>query len=335
MQKSLSDLVFSNRFYSLGAGFFTPTIPQGLNEPYFVRTNPALAAQLGLAMDIFDHPECLEVCSANRLLAGMEPLAQAYAGHQLGKFNPFLGDGRSVLLGGIDTQAGYVEWQLKGAGKTAYARHADGLAGFNEALHEYTMSMELGALGIPTVECLALTAGKNLVYRQGFQAAAVLTRLAPSFIRFGHFELYYFERKYSELQQLSDFVISHYYPECLDQPKPYAAFFQRVVERTAKLIAQWQTFGFVHGMLNTDNQSILGISLDLGESAFNPERQGNFVSSPADEHGRYAFAEQPTVGLWNCNILARALSPLIETVDLKAALQSYESSYLTRLESPP
>ncbi len=334
MQKSLSDLVFSNRFYSLGADFFTSSTPQGLIEPYFICTNPVLAEQLGLDSNFFSSAEALKICSGNLLLKGMQPLAQAYAGHQLGKFNPFLGDGRSILLGGIETTKDYLEWQLKGAGKTAYARHADGLAGLNEALHEYNMSAQLAALGIPTVQCLALSAGKNLVYRQGFQPAAILTRLAPSFIRFGHFELYYFERKYLALQQLSDFVIEHYYPDCLNQSKPYAAFFQAVVERTAQLIAHWQSVGFVHGMMNTDNQSILGISLDLGESAFNPERKPNFVSSSADEKGRYAFAEQPVVGLWNCNILARALSPLIETADLKAALASYEPSYLASYASP-
>ncbi len=334
MQKSLSDLVFSNRFYSLGADFFTSSTPQGLIEPYFIRTNQVLAEQLGLNLSFFSSVEALKICSGNLLLKGMQPLAQAYAGHQLGKFNPFLGDGRSILLGGIETTRDYLEWQLKGAGKTAYARHADGLAGLNEALHEYNMSAQLTALGIPTVQCLALSAGKNLVYRQGFQPAAILTRLAPSFIRFGHFELYYFERKYVELQQLADFVIQHYYPDCLNQPKPYAAFFQAVVERTAQLIAHWQSVGFVHGMMNTDNQSILGISLDLGESAFNPERKPNFVSSSADEKGRYAFAEQPVVGLWNCNILARTLSPLIEGTDLKAALETYEAIYLATVESP-
>lgn len=334
MHKSLSDLVFSNRFYSLGAGFFTEAKPQGLSEAYFVRTNPVLATKLGLDPAMFNDPECLAVCSANLMLQGMRPLAHAYAGHQLGKFNPFLGDGRSALLGGIETPNGYLEWQLKGAGKTAYARHADGLAGLNEALHEYTISEQLVALGVPTVECLALCAGKELVYRQGFQAAAILTRIAPSFIRFGTFELYYFERRYTELQQLTDFVISHYYPDCLNNPKPYAAFFQAVVERTAKLIAQWQAVGFVHGMMNTDNQSILGIILDLGESNFNPDFKPDFVSASTDEKGRYAFAEQPVIGLWNCNILARALSPLIEVSDLKQALQTYEPSFLGYLKSP-
>ncbi|MFM2320226.1 MAG: hypothetical protein RLZZ215_2847 [Pseudomonadota bacterium] len=334
MQQSLSELVFVNRFYTLGAEFFTPTTPQGLIEPYFARTNPVLAAELGLDPQLFANPETLQVCSGQRLVKGMQPLAQAYAGHQFGQFNPFLGDGRTSLLGGIETLDGYLEWQLKGAGKTAYARHADGLLGLKEALHEYDMSEQLAALGVPSIRCLAVTAGSHQVYRQGFQAAAILTRIAPSFIRFGHFELYYFERKSALLQQLSDFVIQQYYPECLNNSKPYASFFQLVVERTAKLIAHWQTVGFVHGMMNTDNQSMLGISLDLGASTFNPKRHPQLISSPADERGRYAFAEQPLMGLWNCNILARALSPLVELGDLKLALQTYEPSYLAALNSP-
>lgn len=335
MKNSLSELEFVNHFHRLGAAFFTPASPQGLIEPQFIRTNPQLAAELGLEPTIFDTPECLQVCSGNRLLAGIPAIAQAYAGHQLGKFNPFLGDGRSCLLGGSYTSTqNYLEWQLKGIGKTAYARHADGLAGLGECLQEYEISEQLVALGVPTTRYLALTAGSNRVYRQGFQAAAILTRLAPSFIRFGSFELYYFERKHSELQQLADFVIQHYYPDCLASTQVYASFFQAVVQRTAKLIAQWQQVGFVHGMMNTDNQSILGITLDLGESAFNPEHKPDFVSSPADEKGRYAFAEQPVVGLWNCNMLARALSPLIEAEDLKAGLQTYEPCYLAAVSSP-
>jgi uncharacterized protein YdiU (UPF0061 family) len=260
----------------------------------------------------------------------MHPLSTAYAGHQFGKFNPLLGDGRAHLLGEVSTSQGLQEIYLKGSGKTPYARQADGRASLEECLHEYEISEKLAALGIPVTRCLSIIQGDDLVYRHGFKPAAILTRIAPTHIRFGTFELHYFKKDISALQTLADYIIQHYYPNSLLKTQPYADFFQQVIYKTAKLIAHWQKIGFVHGMMNTDNQSIIGVTLDLGNASFIESLDPLFISSSIDEKGRYAFGQQPIIGLWNCNILGRALSPLILGNDIRQALSQYEEIFLSQ-----
>jgi uncharacterized protein YdiU (UPF0061 family) len=336
--KRLGEFTLQHHFHDLGEQFYTEHQPQGLQEPSLVCANPTVAESLDL-----DPAECssdyfLQVFSGNTVLPGMQPLAQAYAGHQFGNFNPFLGDGRSVLLGEVASPGGLWDICLKGAGRTAYARSADGRAGLEECLHEYALSEQLAALGVPTTRVLCVVSGKPLVYRRGFQPAAILTRIAPSHIRFGTFEYHYFRRDPAALRQLADHVIAHHYPECAGTDEArYARFFQAVVLKTARLIAHWQGIGFTHGMMNTDNQSIVGVTLDMGAGSFTAEHDPAHVGNREDEKGRYAFGQQPVVGLWNCNVLARALSPLITAQDLRTALAMYEPEYLrhyTRITSP-
>jgi uncharacterized protein YdiU (UPF0061 family) len=330
----LQRLRFVNRFQRLGDGFYTACRPRGLTHPRLSRGDPLVAELLGLSGDDLATRQCLDFFSGNRLTDGCRPLAQAYAGHQFGRFNPALGDGRVLLLGEVETERGSWEITIKGAGKTPYARQADGYAGLGECLREMSISQRLAEREIPVAPILCVIAGDEQVYRQGFEDAAVLVRLAPSHIRFGTFENYYYRRDTERLRQLADHVINDHYPHCRLAGEPcYAHLFHEVVVRTARLIAQWQAAGFVHGMMNTDNQSILGITLDLGESAFTKERDPDFVSSPDDEKGRYAFGQQPVIGLWNCNVLARALSPLIDPDDLRSALNAYEPQYLRCLET--
>ncbi len=327
--KRLAELILQHHFHDLGETFYTGYQPQGLQQPELIRSNPAVAQQLDLDPAEFNTPDFLEVFSGNALLPGSRPLAQAYAGHQFGKFNPFLGDGRSVLLGEISSSAGVWDIALKGAGRTAYARDADGRAGMEECLHEYTLSEQLAALGVPTSRVLCIVSGKLFVYRHGFQPAAIMTRIAPSHIRFGTFEYHYFRRDKLALSQLADHVIARHYPDCAGADEArYARLFQAIVLKTARLIAHWQAAGFTHGVMNSDNQSIVGVTLDLGAGSLTPERDPNYVSNPDDEKARYAFGEQPVIGLWNCNVLARAFSPLVAAQDLREALQAYEPEYL-------
>jgi hypothetical protein len=234
-----------------------------------------------------------------------------------------------VLLGDIETSTGHYEISLKGAGRTAYARAADGRAGISECLKEFQLSEQLAALTIPTMRCLGVLQSKTeLVYRQSFEPAALLVRVMPSHLRFGTFELAYFQKNYYNLQQLADFVLAQHYADLLTNAKPYAALLTAIVGKTAQLIAQWQAVGFTHGVMNTDNMSIVGISLDLGSSSFNLNFADDYVSSAVDEKGRYAFGQQPIIGLWNCNVLARTFAPLISTSEIKQALQTYEPTYL-------
>ncbi|MEJ2455269.1 MAG: protein adenylyltransferase SelO family protein [Candidatus Thiodiazotropha sp.] len=331
---NLHHLRFVNHFHRLGDGFYTECRPRGLSKPRLIRCDPHAAALLGLTCEDLTTRHCLDFFSGNRIAPECRPLAQAYAGHQFGRFNPSLGDGRVVLLGEVETESGNWEISLKGAGKTPYARQADGHASLNECLREMTVSERLAELEIPATQAMCVLAGDEQVYRQGFEDAAILVRLAPSHIRFGSFENCYYRRDSEHLRQLADHVIEHHYPHCKTAGEPcYAHFFYEVVIRTARLIARWQAAGFVHGMMNTDNQSILGITLDLGESAFTAERDPDFVSSADDEKGRYAFGQQPVIGLWNCNVLARALSPLIADDDLRTALLAYEPEYLRSYEA--
>jgi uncharacterized protein YdiU (UPF0061 family) len=329
----LHELKIVNRFHSLGPQFYREQPPQGLPEPELIRADHEVAALLGLAATELNCETFLQVFSGNRVLPGSRPLAQDYAGHQFGRFNPFLGDGRSLLLGGVDSAAGHWEITLKGAGRTPYARDLDGRASLSECLHEFDCSQRLAQLGIPTARAVCVIAGNMQVYRRGFERAAVLGRLAPSHVRFGTFENYYFQRDFEALQRLADHLIEDHFAECdgLGVGR-YARFLRVVVRRSARLVAHWQAAGFTHGMMNTDNQSILGITLDLDASTFTPERDSEFVASSVDEHGRYAFGRQPLVGLWNCNVLARALSPLIPDAHLRSALRAYEPEYLRHYE---
>ena len=327
---TLAELRFQNRFHALGADFYVEALPQGLQRPHLQCANTAVAQMLGLTEADLHSDLFLQVFSGNQLLAGMQPLAQAYAGHQFGTFNPFLGDGRSLLLGEVQTASGLMDLCLKGAGRTPFARNADGRAGLNECLHEYHISEQLAALGIPTARVLSVISGKPAVYRQGaLEAAAMLVRVAPSHIRFGTFENYFYQRKPQAIRQLADHVIQWHYPQCQREGEDrYAHFLQTVVIKTAELIAHWQAAGFTHGVMNTDNQSIIGITLDIGGCGFTLDRDPEFVSNTLDEKKRYAFGQQPMVGLWNCNVLARALSALIPAADLRTALREYEPAYL-------
>jgi uncharacterized protein YdiU (UPF0061 family) len=331
-RQSLGGLIFDSQFRQLGDDFSIPVLPQGISKPNLVIRSPAVLEMIGLSPSVCSTQPFLDIFSGNASLQNSTPAAQAYAGHQFGKFNPFLGDGRTLLLGEVRTQNNNWEISLKGAGKTPFTFASDGRAGLTECQHEYNMSERLADLGVPTSRCLCIIKGSEQIYRNRFEPVAMLTRVMPSHIRFGTFERCYFKKDIQALKTLTDYVIQHYFPHCLrssnDGDNDYAQLFKDIVVKTALLTAHWQQVGFVHGMMNTDNQSILGVSLDFGESAFTEDFDDNFVASLSDKKGRYAFGQQPAIGLWNCNVLARALSPLIKPVDLRHALKKYEPTFI-------
>ncbi len=330
----LNDVVLSRRTSSLGNDFFVEVKPIGLTSPILVEKNISVAKQLGLSKNIFLTDHFKQVFSGNQSLNHFIPLAQDYAGHQFGRFNPFLGDGRSALIAEIDTPKGIWDICLKGIGPTPFTYVSDGYASLSECLHEYEVGRRLSALGVPTALGLCVMSGNKKIYRRGFEPAAILARVAESHIRFGTFENYYFQRNFSALKILADHVIHYFYPECEEyKEQRYVHFFRAVVIKTAQLIAHWQVAGFTHGMMNTDNQSIVGITLDLGSATFFDDKNHSAnAETNIDEANRYAFDQQPIIGLWNCNVLAKALSPLIEASDLRAALSCYEIEYLTYYE---
>ncbi|MDQ2681583.1 MAG: protein adenylyltransferase SelO family protein, partial [Candidatus Eremiobacteraeota bacterium] len=247
----------------LGAAFAIETAPTPLPDPYLVSYNPSAAALL----DLPETPsaELVKVLAGNEAASGSLPTAAVYAGHQFGSWVPQLGDGRALSLGAIrNARAEHWEVQLKGSGQTPFSRMGDGRAVLRSTIREYLCSEAMSALGIPTTRALAIVGSDDPVYRETVETAAVLTRLSPSFVRFGTFEYFYYRGEHSQLETLADLVIERHFPNLPPKPARYGAFLREVAIRTARMIAGWQTVGFQHGVMNTDNMSILGLTLDYG-----------------------------------------------------------------------
>ena len=306
-------------------------------QPRWVAVNAPLAQEMGLPTHWQDATDAtgastLAVLSGNARWPGMAPMATVYSGHQFGHWAGQLGDGRALLLGELDTPMGPQEIQLKGAGATPYSRRADGRAVLRSSIREYLCSEAMHGLGIPTTRALALTASPLAVRRESFETAAVVTRVAPSFLRFGHFEHFSHHRHprhHEVLADLVDFVVTHHYPELQDAPNRALALLDAVLQRTAHLMADWQSVGFCHGVMNTDNMSILGLTIDYGPfgflDAFDPEH----ICNHSDDQGRYSWSNQPQIGYWNLRALAQALLPLIPQAQddpqvVVDVLQTYE-----------
>lgn len=312
MPNPFSQLEPVNLFAALGEDYFSRVAPEPLNSPRLVHTSgPALAA-LGLDSEVAASPDFLAAMSGKALVDGSAPIATVYAGHQFGQYVPQLGDGRALLLGQFRNRRGELwELQLKGAGRTPYSRFADGRAVLRSSIREYLCSEAMHALGVPTTRALTLAASSDPVEREQTETAAVVCRLAPSFVRFGHFEYFYYRDLHARLRPLADHVIADHFPHLADFPNRYAAWLTEVVERTARLIAHWQTLGFCHGVMNTDNFSVLGLTLDYGPFGFLDGFESGHICNHSDEAGRYAYDQQPRVGYWNCSKLLQATLPLL------------------------
>src|SRR5574337_1052267 len=323
-------LRWRNSFAQLGADFYTALLPRPLPDPYWVARSDDMARELGLPRDWAEAPEVLAAFSGNRSIAGTRPLASVYSGHQFGVWAGQLGDGRALLLG--ETDAG-IEIQLTGSGLTPYSRMADGRAVLRSSIREFLCSEAMHGLGVPTTRALCVTGSDAPVRREEIETAAVVTRTAPSFVRFGHFEHFAAREQDAQLKRLADYVIERFYPDCRDTTRaggnPYAALLEAVSERTARLLAQWQAVGFCHGVMNTDNMSILGLTIDYGPFQFLDGFDPAHICNHSDTLGRYAYNQQPNVAYWNLFCLGQALLPLIrEPERALAALESYKAVYL-------
>ncbi len=321
-------------FATLPRGFYSQVDPRPLREPRLLHANPDAAALIGLDAGVLRTPGFLALCAGGGRLADVPPVATAYSGHQFGVWAGQLGDGRAHLLGDVQTPGGSWEIQLKGSGRTPYSRMGDGWAVLRSSVREYLASEAMAGLGIPTTRALALAASDDPVVRETVETAAIVTRLAPSFVRFGHFE--HWGHSHHEQKALLDYVVGHWYPGCrvmagseTDTPATACRLLAEVVRRTARLIAQWQLVGFCHGVMNTDNMSILGLTLDYGPFGFMDAFQANHVCNHSDTAGRYAWNAQPAVARWNLYRLAGSLLVLgCDAPALEASLAPFEAEFL-------
>ncbi len=333
---------WAHSFADLGGSFHAPMQLQPLPDPYWVGYSGTAAQLLGFPATADAASAWLATWAGNHIPAGSRPVSTVYSGHQFGVWAGQLGDGRAILLGELiapeasDTPA--QEIQIKGAGLTPFSRRGDGRAVLRSSIREFLCSEAMHALGIPTTRALCVVGSDEPVYREQPETAAVVTRLAPSFIRFGHFEHFSHHGLHGELRTLADYVIDRFYPPCRTAAalaaNPYANLLAAVTERTAHLLAQWQAVGFCHGVLNTDNMSILGLTIDYGPFQFMDGFDVNHICNHSDHQGRYAFARQPQVAYWNLYALGQALLPLFEDENLvEQALTPYQTLFPAALDS--
>lgn len=316
--------IFENSYLRQLPGFYTELQPKPLRGARLLYHNQPLADELELDPALFDGSHD-SLWSGAQLLPGMQPLAQVYSGHQFGVWAGQLGDGRGLLLGEQRLADGrHLDWHLKGAGQTPYSRMGDGRAVLRSVVREFLASEALHALGIPTTRALTIVSSDQPIRRERAEPGAMLLRVAESHVRFGHFEHFYYLRQPERVQQLADYVIGKHWPQWVGVDGRYRLWLTDVVARTARMIASWQAVGFAHGVMNTDNMSILGLTIDYGPYGFLDAYQPDYICNHTDTQGRYAFDNQPAVALWNLHRLAQSLSGLMPVADLEQALSQYE-----------
>ena len=322
------ELALNNSFAELPPAFYTRLMPTPLPAPHFIAASKPAAALIGLTVEDLARPDFVDVFTGNKVAPRSQPIAAVYSGHQFGVWAGQLGDGRAITLGDIATPAGPMEIQLKGAGRTPYSRMGDGRAVLRSSIREFLCSEAMAALGIPTTRALSLTGSPQGIARETLETAAVVARMAPTFVRFGSFEHWASHDRQDELRTLADYVIHQFYPELAGEANPYAALLAEVTRRTARMIAHWQAVGFMHGVMNTDNMSILGLTLDYGPFGFMEAFDARHICNHTDQGGRYSYANQVPVGHWNCYALGNALLPLIGEPEVaEEALSVYRPEF--------
>jgi uncharacterized protein YdiU (UPF0061 family) len=334
-------------FAQLGAAFLTRLPAAPLPAPYMAGFSADAARLLGFEASVSSEPAFAELFCGNTTRewpAQSLPYASVYSGHQFGVWAGQLGDGRALGLGELEHAGVRHELQLKGGGRTPYSRMGDGRAVLRSSIREFLCSEAMHHLGIPTTRALCVIGSDQPVHREEAETAAVITRVAPSFVRFGHFEHFYSNDRVDALRALADHVINRFFPSCRETDDPYLALLSESVGRTADLIAQWQAVGFCHGVMNTDNMSILGLTLDYGPFGFMDGFDANHICNHSDTQGRYAYRRQPQVAYWNCFCLAQALLPLIgghydeaaraerSVQDAQHALEGFQHRFAPALE---
>ena len=318
---NLANLTLETPYLTLDKEFYDINDPQPLEEPYLISFNKEAAKLIDLDTTSDNDPLLVSLLNGSFLPKGSKPFAMCYAGHQFGHYNPWLGDGRASNLGSKDG------WnlQLKGSGDTLYSRMADGRTVIRSSIREYLMSEAMHHLGIPTTRALGIIGSKTKVLRNGMEDAAMVMRMSTSWVRFGTFECFYYNKEHAKLEALAEYVIKESYPHLQNDEDRFYKMFCEILERTALLIAKWQGVGFCHGVMNTDNMSIEGLTIDYGPYAMLDDFNYGYICNHTDKIGRYAYAEQPNISYWNLTKLSEALSPLIPKEKMQQKLDDYGS----------
>jgi len=316
---NLDTLTLQTPYLSLDEEFYRHTEPEPLDEPYLISFNPEAAKLINLDTKTSENPLFIELLNTTYKLKGSSEFSMCYAGHQFGHFNPWLGDGRALNLGKTNG------WnlQLKGSGETYYARSADGRATIASSIREYLMSEAMYHLGVPTTRALGIIGSQTKVIRDNMEKAAIVMRMSTSWVRFGTFEFFHYMGGKDKLEMLCDYVISESYPHLKDEEDRFYKMFCEVVERTAKMVSKWQGIGFCHGVINTDNMSIEGLTIDYGPYSMLDDFNYNYVCNKKDKMGRYAYGEQPNISYWNLTMLAKALESVIDKTKMQQKLDDY------------
>lgn len=316
---TLDNLIFQTKYLSLDGEFYHITDPIPLDDPYLISFNPTAAKLIDLDNKSENDPRFVALLNGTFIPKNSRPFAMCYAGHQFGHYNPWLGDGRATNLGSV------LGWnlQLKGSGETLYSRSADGRAVVRSSIREYLMSEAMHHLGIPTTRALGIIGSKTKVIRDRIEHAAIVMRMSTSWVRFGTFEYFYYNGEYTKLKMLAEYVISESFPHLKNDKERFFKMFCEIVERTAILIAKWQGVGFNHGVMNTDNMSIEGLTLDYGPYAMLDDFNYSYVCNNKDRLGRYSYGDQPNVSYWNLTMLSKALTPIISKEKMQQKLDDF------------
>lgn len=310
--KRITELDFDNTYSRLPGDFYDAVRPTPLENPRLVSFNADAAELIDLDTGEVNNPELALYLSGGKAIPGSYPLAMYYTGHQFGVYNPDIGDGRAILLGEVrNARGGKWDLHLKGAGRTKYARVFDGRAVLRSVIREYLCGEAMHGLGIPTTRALSIVGSDEKVERETTERGAMLLRMAETHVRFGSFEGFHYTGRGESVKLLADYVIENNFPHLVHESDKHASFLSEVVDRTAKLLALWQAYGFTHGVMNTDNMSITGLTLDYGPFGFLEEYSPEYIPNHSDHFGRYSFGNQPGVAFWNLQMLATALGSLV------------------------
>jgi uncharacterized protein YdiU (UPF0061 family) len=326
--RKITELEFDNTYANLPDEFYQRVKPTPFESPRLVSFNSDAASLIGLDPMEAGDPDFINYFSGGKDIPGSDPIAMYYTGHQFGVYNPDIGDGRAILLGEVRNSRGR-KWDLhlKGAGRTKYARVFDGRAVLRSVIREYLCSEAVHGLGIPTTRALCIVGSDERVERETPETGAMMIRVSESHVRFGSFEAFYYADRHDCVRLLADYVIENHYHELKTERDKYVLLLDEIVKMTAKLVALWQAYGFTHGVMNTDNMSVLGLTIDYGPFGFLEEYDTEYVPNHSDNFGRYSFGNQPGIALWNLRMLAKALTPLIERERSEEVLETFRGYY--------